>query len=100
MSYDGKNLSRLAMMVATVTALSLGMSQDASAQTKGTAGVGLISRGVVQIESAHIRTFNWLAKPGKTTRVRYSPTATQTIGHGSWICSPAGFGRKSRCYAN
>jgi len=22
------------------------------------------------------------------------------IGNGSWICSPAGFGKRSRCYSN
>jgi hypothetical protein len=42
--------------------------------------------------------FDWLAKadaaPVAPTRVR------QQVGRGSYICSPAGFGRKSRCYSN
>jgi hypothetical protein len=42
--------------------------------------------------------FDWMAQTnrGATTRV----TLVRAIGRGSYICAPAGFGRKSRCYAN
>ena len=46
--------------------------------------------------------FDWLAKRGPRERVTLvSAERTQSqIGNGSWICSPAGFGKKSRCYGN
>lgn len=46
--------------------------------------------------------FNWLAKRGpKVTATLASARRTPAqIGSGSWICSPAGFGKKSRCYSN
>lgn len=34
-------------------------------------------------------------RPAKRKTVRASQ-----VGNGSYICSPAGFGRKSRCYSN
>ncbi|MGP3697276.1 hypothetical protein [Rhodobacter sp. NSM] len=58
------------------------------------------ARGVVQTRSAG--TFDWLAKP-VVTRAAFESDAVRVrrqIGRGSWICSPAGFGRGSRCYAN
>ncbi|QCP85225.1 hypothetical protein EYE35_05915 [Cereibacter sphaeroides] len=58
------------------------------------------SRGTVHTQSAG--TFNWLAPPAVTrASVRSEGVRTRRqIGNGSWICSPAGFGRGSRCYAN
>jgi hypothetical protein len=42
--------------------------------------------------------YNWLAK---ADAVPVDPTPVRRqIGRGSYICSPAGFGRKSRCYSN
>ena len=49
-----------------------------------------------------VGTFNWLP-PATVTRASYVPGARaipRQIGRGSWICSPAGSGRGSRCYAN
>lgn len=42
--------------------------------------------------------FDWLAKrnSAKTKAPRISRRAL--LGNGSWICSPAGFNRKSRCF--
>lgn len=42
--------------------------------------------------------FDWLAKRDtiKTNAPRVSRRAM--LGNGSWICSPAGFNRKSRCF--
>ncbi|MGP3723861.1 hypothetical protein [Cereibacter sphaeroides] len=63
------------------------------------------SRGTVHTQSAG--TFNWLTPPVvtrasvRTDGVRTEGVRTRRqIGNGSWICSPAGFGRGSRCYAN
>ncbi|MGB8811763.1 MAG: hypothetical protein WCC57_01110 [Paracoccaceae bacterium] len=47
--------------------------------------------------------FNWLANgaaaptagKAQTTQKRYRVIT----GRGSWICSPAGFGQRSRCYS-
>jgi hypothetical protein len=47
--------------------------------------------------------FDWLAKKAALVPTRFNldpaPVPTQ-IGKGSFICSPAGFGHKSRCYSN
>lgn len=40
--------------------------------------------------------FDWLAKRKTGTKVRAVRRAS--LGNGSWVCSPAGFGSKSRCY--
>lgn len=46
--------------------------------------------------------FDWLAKRGPAPRITLASAERMPyqIGKGSWICSPAGFGKKSRCYAN
>ncbi len=56
----------------------------------------------VQFPPQHTRTasngFDWLA-PTRNAGTLPVTTVYQ-IGQGSYICAPAGFGRKSRCYAN
>lgn len=50
----------------------------------------------------HLASFDWLSKPipAVTTQHRTNfAAANQKVGSGSWICSPAGFGRKSHCYS-
>ena len=49
--------------------------------------------------------FSWFSN-GRTAaeaeRARRNLTGIQSarlLGHGSWICSPAGFGKKSKCFA-
>lgn len=42
--------------------------------------------------------FDWLAPTARTTKPPV--TLVHQIGRGSYICAPAGFGRKSRCYQN
>ncbi|HAW45632.1 MAG TPA: hypothetical protein DCX34_00070 [Roseovarius sp.] len=58
---------------------------------------------VVQVNAT--QGFSWFSN-GQTAaeveRARRNLTGTQSarlLGHGSWICSPAGFGKKSRCFA-
>ena len=47
--------------------------------------------------------FNWLANGAAVPsldKARVGQKRSRVItGHGSWICSPAGFGQRSRCYA-
>lgn len=42
--------------------------------------------------------FDWLA--GRDGRAQPAPRIVQTrfLGKGSWICSPAGFGKKATCF--
>ncbi|WP_417278212.1 hypothetical protein [Celeribacter sp.] len=41
--------------------------------------------------------FDWLAKPAASEATPVRVARTQMLGSGSWVCSPAGFNRKSRC---
>lgn len=51
--------------------------------------------------------FNWLSN-GKTATQQQALAENRALqfavrgalGYGTWICSPAGFGRKSYCYRN
>lgn len=44
--------------------------------------------------------FDWLAKRSTKAKSDTQPVLASAtpVGHGSWVCSPAGFGTKSRCY--
>jgi len=48
--------------------------------------------------------FDWLAKrrpaEAQVQLASAGRALPRQIGRGSWICSPAGFGQKSRCHAN
>ena len=99
MSIGTKSLFRCAAVLAAAVALSGGFTHGASAEAVGAS----VSRGAVQSSDSRVGAFNWLAKPNAAVLVRYEPVApriARQIGNGSWICSPAGFGRKSRCYSN
>ena len=57
----------------------------------------------VRNANAAFNGFDWHAKRERVQKASYTVTpvrVTHQIGRGSYICSPAGFGRKSRCYAN
>ncbi|MYM55938.1 hypothetical protein [Thalassovita mangrovi] len=41
--------------------------------------------------------FDWMAKQGLNKQTRIQRVVLH--GRGSWICSPAGFGKKSSCYS-
>lgn len=41
--------------------------------------------------------FDWLAKSASSEAAPVRVARTQMLGSGSWVCSPAGFNRKSRC---
>jgi hypothetical protein len=58
-------------------------------------------QSMVQSSRAAANGFDWLARTNATTAPRATRVAmVRQVGHGSYICAPAGFGRKSRCYAN
>lgn len=88
-------------MIALLMAATITMAASSGAVAEG-AQAGLRPRAPVTIVPSATHTaangFDWLAKAEST------PAATVTIrrqiGRGSYICSPAGFGRKSRCYSN
>ncbi|MDV7270011.1 hypothetical protein RYZ20_03755 [Thioclava sp. A2] len=43
--------------------------------------------------------FDWRKGQGAQPQVSLSVTKVKApLGNGSWICSPAGFGSKSKCY--
>ncbi|MEW9920411.1 hypothetical protein AB2B41_12415 [Marimonas sp. MJW-29] len=42
--------------------------------------------------------FDWLAKTGNRMADRNRVVQKASLGNGSWICSPAGFNRKSHCF--
>jgi hypothetical protein len=84
----------LAVMLAAMAIPSAVAAQgtQAEAQTLPPAGT------VVDTSRTSSNGFDWLAK----TRTATPPpvTVVRQIGEGSYICAPAGFGRKSRCYSN
>jgi hypothetical protein len=41
---------------------------------------------------------DWLAKRDANDKARMT-VSSASPGTGSWVCSPAGFGKKSKCYA-
>lgn len=93
---------RVACAVALMSSLVAGpvFAQSASSGTP---------RGVAVVQLSNGSTFNWLAK--KKTRASVTNPVlvssenagpklrTAIFGKGSYVCSPAGFGKKSRCYA-
>ncbi|WP_101340307.1 hypothetical protein [Cereibacter azotoformans] len=87
-------------LVAFGVALVLGAPQATLASNDTTRNSQPV-RGVVQTRTAG--TFDWLSRPVVVVRASSEAPATRVrrqIGRGSWICSPAGFGRGSTCYAN
>lgn len=88
-----------------VAALVLGL---AAGGVTAKAGTSSVAPRAVSVQMANGVTFNWLAKKGGkagiTNAVLVSsqnakPQKVRFFGKGSYICSPAGFGKKSRCFA-
>lgn len=92
------------LRAAAVAAFALGLSlSGAQAQS----GLTTAAPRAVSVQLANGVTFNWLAK--KTIKGQVSnaalvtsegvqPRKTRFFGKGSYICSPSGFGKKSRCF--
>lgn len=89
-------------------ALALGMAISLSASGMASAQAALIETPQLQIPHAQMARarmngFDWLAKKTLVTKARFLVPETsvpQQVGTGSYICSPAGFGHRSRCYSN
>lgn len=73
-------------------------------------GTRLLSADAYIAAQRHVRpvkpqavAFNWLANGADAPSAGISKAAQKRYrvisGQGSWICSPAGFGKRSRCYA-
>lgn len=90
-SRSGRGLATMAMALSTsVALLAAGAAQaQPDLKIKPQAAISAAGKGSAS--------FDWLAKRGpKATLV--TAQASRPLGHGSYICSPAGFGRKSQCY--
>lgn len=94
---------------ATVLAATM-ISFSAAASVAQTATSGSAVRGTATVQLSSGATFNWLAKKtSKQSKIsnavlvssENAPAlkASRYFGKGSYICSPAGFGKKSRCFA-
>lgn len=59
--------------------------EPAASEAKSVAGVGAAR-------------FDWLAKRDNSKEIRARVVRKASLGNGSWICSPAGFNRKSHCF--
>ncbi len=59
--------------------------------------------GPVQAPAPQVVAFNWLANGAANPSAAKAAASLKKYrvinGSGSWICSPAGFGRRSVCYA-
>lgn len=69
--------------------------QKAQASELETSGAGLKTT-VAGHGSAR---FDWFASARNTKRVRVVKISNRpSLGHGTWICSAAGFGKQARCF--
>ena len=97
-----------ALRVTIIAATLVGFSASVSVAQTGTGSSGVRGTATVQLSSG--ATFNWFAKKtskhGKVSNAvlvssENAPLVktSRYFGKGSYICSPAGFGKKSRCFA-
>jgi hypothetical protein len=96
MMFSGKPARHFAILALTVlmglpaAALAQGPQAEAAQQPPPLA--------VVHASRTASNGFDWMARTNR--RATTPVTLVRAIGRGSYICAPAGFGRKSRCYAN
>ena len=93
----GKGLAAAALLTLAVSAGAYAQSAAVDRGTHPLIAVSTAGHGPAS--------FDWLAKRGSSTdatlfQARYKPVlrSVSPLGRGSYVCSPAGFGRKSRCY--
>ena len=92
MRYKFSQLSKVGLLTVMLAA---GTAMIVSTQANATEAEAPTERLVVATATT-TQGLNILAAPrpgGAVIRVRQ-------MGSGSWICSPAGFGQRSRCYRN
>lgn len=92
---------RLTRVLGLSAVVFLGFAGISSAQTVRHEPAAQPDARVVLV--GHAATFDWHANRRSAalsnTVVPRLSTKTRIYGRGSYICSPAGFGRKSSCYA-
>ena len=95
------NASRMARIVLLASFLGLLLPYNAHAEDQTITPEQAVLRITKPAASKPVK-FDWLAdRSNKARPILVSEVRTpRQIGSGSWICSPAGFGKKSRCYAN
>lgn len=95
---------RPALRVGLAALVAVSLSLPAIAQS----GAATAPRGIAVVQLSNGATFNWLARkkaPQVTDTMLLSSDGASRLrkqrffGKGSYICSPAGFGKKSRCFA-
>ncbi|MGO4854118.1 hypothetical protein [Phaeovulum sp. W22_SRMD_FR3] len=78
--------------------LALALAGPAGAKDS-TSGKGAVQRGLVVTKTVK---FDWLKAPAATLNVaqlEQNLKPTQVVARGAYVCSPAGFGRRSQCFA-
>jgi hypothetical protein len=91
------------LKAACLTAAFVALAPAAQAQSAGGAAA---PRATSVVHIPGVSTFDWMAKKRVANGAvlvssQDAPTTRQSrfFGRGSWICSPAGFGKKSSCFA-
>ncbi|OOY13070.1 hypothetical protein BMG00_04505 [Thioclava marina] len=70
----------------------------ANAQQAGMLEISPIKVAVKSVAGKGSARFDWLAGGKSDDRPAERVASRRSPGTGSWICSPSGFGSKSRCY--
>lgn len=91
----GKKMNIRTMSFAALAAAVIGMAP--SAQAEAVSPKQPASKIVKTHAGKGSARFDWMAKQGLNKQSRIQRVVLH--GRGSWICSPAGFGKKSSCYS-
>lgn len=103
MSYEVRLLKTTA--IALLLAMAVADVAPANTDTMAIEPIRIALRQTSQVSTRRIA-FDWMGNRKSVRTVAFSRLVNSTkqtprqIGRGSYICSPAGFGQKSRCYAN
>lgn len=99
-----KTISRTLRIATLAAVFGAGVGAPSFAQSGGnSARVPAIVKVKAQVSTA--RNFNWFSNGQSASQARIAKASLTSVhsgrrlGHGSWICSPAGFGHKSHCIA-
>jgi hypothetical protein len=95
MIFHFRNVVCAAGVVCAVTLAPLTAIADARANLISNTQANDVSRADMHVASGGLNLLS-SAKPGSKAKSR----KRVAVGNGSYICSPAGFGQRSRCYSN
>ncbi|MFP1644281.1 hypothetical protein [Pontitalea aquivivens] len=96
-----KDLSSRALRAfALMCMVSLGTATTAAAQSTASE-IRALPVLVSSVAGKGSASFDWRAKKGPQTASAQKPRALTRVvhGRGRYVCSPAGFGRKSQCHS-